>query len=224
MPATICGSAAGRTMRADALVPRECRTTAPCRSSVGSIAADAVDRVQQHREEAEEGDEARSSACSPIEWSRTIEIGSSAGGGIARQYSMCGIAARRAQRREPERDAERDAGDDGDREAGADPLEARDDVPCRTGRRATGAGTRRGSSTSRGNFAVVCARRPELPGEQDRERHRDLGADLRARGTRARSSAAAPAATGASAARAARSHVNARWIARPRKPVASASA
>ncbi len=32
----------------------------------------------------------------PIEWSRRIEIGRRAGGGIARQYSMCGIAQRRA--------------------------------------------------------------------------------------------------------------------------------
>ena len=32
----------------------------------------------------------------PIEWSRSTEIGRSAGGGIARQYSMCGIANFRA--------------------------------------------------------------------------------------------------------------------------------
>ena len=37
----------------------------------------------------------------PIEWRSTIEIGSNAGGGIARQYSMCGIAQRRAQRERP---------------------------------------------------------------------------------------------------------------------------
>ena len=38
---------------------------------------------------------------SPIEWSRTIEIGRSAGGGIARQYSTCGIANARVQRESP---------------------------------------------------------------------------------------------------------------------------
>ena len=37
----------------------------------------------------------------PIECSRRIEIGSSAGGGIARQYSMCGIAALRPRRESP---------------------------------------------------------------------------------------------------------------------------
>ena len=37
----------------------------------------------------------------PIECNSTIEIGSSAGGGIARQTSMCGIAAFRAQSDRP---------------------------------------------------------------------------------------------------------------------------
>ena len=37
----------------------------------------------------------------PMSFSRTIEIGSSAGGGIARQYSMCGIASLRVQRESP---------------------------------------------------------------------------------------------------------------------------
>ena len=36
-----------------------------------------------------------------IECTRMTEIGSSAGGGIARQYSMCGIATRYARRERP---------------------------------------------------------------------------------------------------------------------------
>ncbi len=45
----------------------------------------------------------------PIECSRMIEIGSSAGGGMVRQYSMCGIASDASPPREAERDADRDA-------------------------------------------------------------------------------------------------------------------
>ena len=37
----------------------------------------------------------------PMSCSRTIEIGSSAGGGIARQYSMCGIASLRVHCESP---------------------------------------------------------------------------------------------------------------------------
>ena len=56
MPAKICGSAAGKTIRR----MRSCggmRYERAVSISVGSIAAHAVDRVQQHREDAEEGDE-----------------------------------------------------------------------------------------------------------------------------------------------------------------------
>ena len=56
------------------------------------------------------------------------EIGSSAGGGIARQYSMCGIANRRDQADRPSGMPSTIPSDDADREAEQDPLEARHDM------------------------------------------------------------------------------------------------
>jgi hypothetical protein len=93
MPATICGSADGRTIRQT----RCCHGTRYERAvsiSVGSIprTASIVLSSTGNRQK----NAMKATFCRFwIEWSRMIEIGSSAGGGIARQYSMCGVAIRR---------------------------------------------------------------------------------------------------------------------------------
>ena len=64
----------------------------------------------------------------PIECSRMTEIGSSAGGGIARQYSMCGIANRRDQSERPSGMPMTMPRDGADPEAEQDPHDARHHV------------------------------------------------------------------------------------------------
>src|SRR4051812_29150347 len=96
MPAAICGDAAGSTMRRIAsrygmlyeravsiIVGSIPRTPSIVFSRIGKMQKNAMNAIFWRL---------------PIEWTRRIEIGSSAGGGIARQYSMCGIAHSRAQR------------------------------------------------------------------------------------------------------------------------------
>ena len=77
-----------------------CRTTARCRSASGSMPR--TPSIVFSRTGKRQKNAMNETFCRlPIECSRTIEIGSSAGGGIARQYSMCGIASMRAQRERP---------------------------------------------------------------------------------------------------------------------------
>ena len=160
----------------------------------------------------------------PIECSRMIEIGSSAGGGIARQYSTCGIANFRAQTREPERDAERDPDDDRDREAEQDPLEARDDVRAELREEPQVLELDEDRRRRRELRLSRCAR-PELPRRaRIASGHRDLGARSCSASVRRAAHAAAGRCDGCQRSTRRSSAVNAKWIAMPRKPVAIASA
>ena len=151
----------------------------PCRLDERRLdPAHAVDRVQQigkRQKNAMKGTFWRL----PIECSRTIEIGNSAGGGIARQYSTCGIANRRDQRERP---------------SGMPTTTPRTaPIPkpsrirsmlgttcvsnCEKSHRSWNSG---GSSTAAGS--IGCPRyRPQLPGDEDQHGDRDLGADLERR-------------------------------------------
>ena len=118
----------------------------------------------------------------PIECSRMIEIGSSAGGGIARQYSMCGIASDAVPSRE--------------RPSGMPSAMPSDDARCRSrapmrSRLGTTCSSNCENSQmswnstrivdSRGKNCESACTVHDLPGGEERDRHGDLGADLRAR-------------------------------------------
>src|SRR5215212_1812354 len=96
IPAEICGSAAGSTMRliASRLGTLYERAVSMRVGSIPRTPSIVLSRIGKKQKNAMN----EIFCLLPIEWSSTIEIGSSAGGGIARQYSMCGIDQRRAQR------------------------------------------------------------------------------------------------------------------------------
>ena len=99
MPAKICGSAAGKTIRR----MRSCvgmRNERAVSISVGSIPR-TPSMVFRSTGKMQKNAMNEIFCRLPIECSRMIEIGSSAGGGIARQYSICGIAALRPIRERP---------------------------------------------------------------------------------------------------------------------------
>ena len=99
MPATICGRAPGRTIRRTRS-SRGIRYERIVSTSVGSIPRTpsiVFSRTGNMQKKA-----MNATFCLlPMSCSRTIEIGSSAGGGIARQYSMCGIASLRVNPESP---------------------------------------------------------------------------------------------------------------------------
>ena len=99
MPAAICGEAAGSTSRR-MLSRRGILYERAVSSIVGSIERTpsiVFSRIGKRQKNAMNATFCRL----PIECTRMIEIGSSAGGGIARQNSICGIVHSRAQRDSP---------------------------------------------------------------------------------------------------------------------------
>ena len=223
MPAKICGQRRGQDDAADRSRPRDAVRARRVHQR-RLDAAHAVDRVQQDREEAEERDERDLLRVADRPRSRTIEIGISAGGGIARQYSMCGIATRapsararagsRARRRGRRRWRSRAAmrsrlGTTFVPNCGEEPELLELDEDRRQPR----------------ELRVVRVHRPELPGDEDQDGHRDLGADPeRPVGARAHRSAASVRCEGCQRSTRRSTAAIAKWIATPRKPVASASA
>ena len=156
MPAKICGSAAGSTSRRI----RSRRGTPYDRAvsiSVGSIPRTPSIVFSSTGKRQKKAMKEIFCAFADRAAARTIEIGSSAGGGIARQYSMCGIASAAPQRREADRDAERDADDDRDREAERRSARGSARRSCRTARRATCCWKSTRIVDSRGNFDRVRA-------------------------------------------------------------------
>ena len=155
----------------------------------------------------------------PIECRSTTEIGSSAGGGIARQNSMCGIAASRPQRERPSGIPSAMPDHDRDPEAEHDPLEARHDVRAELREEPQVAELDEDRRQAR-EVLRLGMDGPGLPADQQGDRDRDLGRDLeRRRGPDAHSTLRCDGCQ-----RNARrsTPVMARWIATPRKPVASA--
>ncbi len=181
--------------------------------------AHAVDRVQEHGEEAEEADER-----DLLDVADRVE-----------QDDRDRQQRRRRDRapvldvghhpeprpaRQPERDPERDPDDSRDRVAEADPLEARDDVRAelREEPHVLERDQDRREPRELGRGGV---RGPELPAEQEQERHRDLGADLE-RGVRPPAHAAPARCDGCQRSARRSTAVDRRWMRTPRKPVASA--
>src|SRR5204862_4563881 len=122
--------------------------------------------------------------------------------------------------RQAKRDADDDASEDCDAEADRDALEARHDVRPEL-REEPHVLELRQDRRGRRELRIVPIDGPELPGGDDRDRHRDLRSEL---------DRLIPAAAHAVTARCEGCQRNARrsaavettWIARPRNPVASA--
>ena len=224
MPATICGSAAGQHDPADPLVRRDAvRARRLDQRRVDP--AHAVDRVQQHREEAEERDER-----DLLQVADRVQQDDRDRQQRRRRHRAPVLDVRhrrsmRAQRERPSGMPSAMPSDDGDREAERDPLEARDDVRAELGEEPHVLELDEDRRQPRELRVVALRRSRACQASEERERHGDLGARSSAPLYGARAHARLrPLRRDASAARAARAPTTTRWIATPRKPVASASA
>ena len=106
----------------------------------------------------------------PMACSRTIEIGSSAGGGIARQYSMCGIASLRVQRESPIGIPSATPTTTAIAKPSADPHQARHDVRAELREEPHVPELDEDRRQPR-EVVAVRLHRPQLPGGEDRDRH-----------------------------------------------------
>src|SRR5205814_2651627 len=111
---------------------------------------------------------------------------------------------------------------DADREAEADPLEARDDVPAEVGEEPLLLEVDEDRRETR-ELRRVSVRRPELPGGEDRDGDCDLRRDCEP-AVRPAAHAEPSRCEGCQHSRRRSSALSVRWIASPRKPTAIASA
>ena len=114
---------------------------------------------------------------SPIEWSRRIEIGSRAGGGMARHHSMCGIASIRPQRERPSGIPMDQAEEHRHARSRLRSVQARDDVRANCekshmSRNSTRIVESRGKRGSSAWTVHACQ------ADEDEQRHGDLRGDL----------------------------------------------
>ena len=156
-------------VRRDAVRPRgldECRLDP----------AHAVDRVEQDREGAEEGDERDLLDVADRVQQHDRDRQQR---GRRDRSPVLDVRHRRlvTPPGEAERDAEPDARDAGDAEAESDPLEARHDMRAELREEPEVLELDEDRREAR-ELRRVQMRRPELPADEDRDRHRDLGGDL----------------------------------------------
>src|SRR5581483_3918483 len=125
--------------------------------------------------------------------------------------------------REAERDPERDPEDDRDREPEADALEAGQDVGAELGEEPEPAELDQDRRRPR-ELRIVGRHRPQLPAGEHRDRHRDLGGDLRAPVEAWAHRAAVLRCEACQRSTRCSARETAKWIATPSSPVATAYA
>ena len=220
IPAEICGEAAGNDEPADPLPPRDVER--PRGLEQGRVdRADPVHRVQQDREEAEERDERHL-----LDVADRMQENDRDRQQRRRRHRAPVLDVRHRQRAGParhaERDAETDADDRRDAESEDDPLEARDDMRSEVREQPHVPELDQDRREPR-EVRVVRVNRPQLPRDEHRDRHRDLGCDLETPvGLVAHD--AVLRWDGCQCRIRFSSAESARWMPIPRKPIASASA
>ena len=225
MPAKICGSAAGKHDPADPLVRAARRYERAVSISVGSIPRTpsivfsstgkmqkkrderdllrVADRVQQDdRDRQQRRRRHRAPVLDVRHRRRSAPSARGRSGCRSRRRATTAIA-------KPSRD----------------PLEARDDVRAELREEPHVLELDEDRRQAAGTSDRLRVHRPELPGDEDRDRHGDLRRRSSASGRRARAHAAASVRCDGCQRSTRRSTAEtAKWIATPRKPVASASA
>ncbi len=110
----------------------------------------------------------------PMSLSRRIEIGRSAGGGIARQYSMCGIARLRVHRDSPS--GTPSATPTTTAIPNPRPIRSRLGTTCDVNcEKSQSSWNSMRMVVSLGNLNALGMDCPHLPRDEDRHRHRNLG-------------------------------------------------